>query len=405
MYPTLLLKGGKPGAPGLAQRQITDKRGRKMTQWVRVEQRARHYTQAQQEFDYDALPTRPDTRPTQKQLGRDALASLERRVRQLRDQGGSTATLLGANLVADFKATGYSRLVGQEIRTPEDLAILAQVYRDPRFETFRVLYTRGDSVVGEAAYSSRLPGVVTFPPHIHDQALADKQRFGADGYYLLHNHPGGKALPSDADRRATAAFHVKVPGLRAHVVVDHNEYGVIKVFAAPDGYAAGNVIVKHTVVSAPQLNNQDLNNQRGVPHGLIGTTLHNYEDVAMAATVLQVNGELQCPVLVLTKGHEAKVSLICQAPFPALQEQQARHGRLPAIIRSLGRMTGAGAHRFLVVTNADMAAHGNQLQDILKAGWVTDVVSPTGRSLLMSIHASEQAQDLFEPKQNGRRVV
>lgn len=47
-----------------------------------------------------------------------------------------------------FVASGGNQLTGQRIESPGDLAALAQVYRDPRFETFRVVYVSGDTVVG-----------------------------------------------------------------------------------------------------------------------------------------------------------------------------------------------------------------------------------------------------------------
>lgn len=53
------------------------------------------------------------------------------------------------------------------------------------------------------------------------------QSVGADGYYLLHNHPAGVSDASVADHNFTAQAALAVPGFRAHVVIDHNEYDVI----------------------------------------------------------------------------------------------------------------------------------------------------------------------------------
>ena len=53
------------------------------------------------------------------------------------------------------------------------------------------------------------------------------QAFEAHGYYLLHNHPSGRAQPSAADRGMTAVVAATVPGFREHVVIDHDEYARI----------------------------------------------------------------------------------------------------------------------------------------------------------------------------------
>jgi len=49
-----------------------------------------------------------------------------------------TATLVGLGIAKRIERTGSQSLVGQQVDSPAHLAELAQVYRDPRFETFRV---------------------------------------------------------------------------------------------------------------------------------------------------------------------------------------------------------------------------------------------------------------------------
>src|SRR6185369_12201039 len=49
----------------------------------------------------------------------------------------------------------------------------------------------------------------------------------ADGYYVLHNHPAGRSLPSQGDQVATRVIANGVIGFRGHVVIDHNEYSTI----------------------------------------------------------------------------------------------------------------------------------------------------------------------------------
>lgn len=84
----------------------------------------------------------------------------------------------------------------------------------PRFEALRLFFTKDGIIVGESGYSSRLPASAALHADIRTQVTADKTRFGADGYYLLHNHPSGKANPSAADVAFTRMVQKDVDGFR-----------------------------------------------------------------------------------------------------------------------------------------------------------------------------------------------
>lgn len=62
------------------------------------------------------------------------------RLRDGNNQGGATRSVLGSLLLANFQAIKPKQLVGQVARTPHDITALAQVYRDRRFETFRMIH-------------------------------------------------------------------------------------------------------------------------------------------------------------------------------------------------------------------------------------------------------------------------
>ena len=50
---------------------------------------------------------------------------------------------------------------------------------------------------------------------------------GADGYYLLHNHPSSVPYPSKGDLSSTTAFTDNLPGFRAHVIINTKDFGYI----------------------------------------------------------------------------------------------------------------------------------------------------------------------------------
>jgi hypothetical protein len=99
------------------------------------------------------------------------------------------------------------------------------------------VFMKGHEAVDTLVISSRLPGSsAMFPVTAHpglsraDHIRLLQQRMkalGADGYYLLHNHPSGDATPSTADRVMTTNIHLDMPGLRGHVVINSGHYTVI----------------------------------------------------------------------------------------------------------------------------------------------------------------------------------
>ncbi|MDV6344761.1 JAB domain-containing protein [Nitrosomonas sp. Is37] len=171
---------------------------------------------------YEKVETREGTTEQQKETGRSVYT--DRLKLHARWAGGS---LLGSNLSRDFREKGGSVLLGKRVRSARDLAVLAQVLRDPRFETFRVFYTQKDRIVHHTAISSRLPGAVFLSDWIADYIKSTWERAQADGYWLLHNHPSGISTPSLSDLALTAQYNTRIPGFRGHTVIDTNEYSVI----------------------------------------------------------------------------------------------------------------------------------------------------------------------------------
>lgn len=166
---------------------------------------------------------RPGTLPSQIKIAGDAMSDLLREV----DRGGKAA-VLGNRISRDFKEKGSISLVGQKISTPLDLATLAQVYRDPRFETLRFYFVKDGEVINHIGVSSRLPGLVEFDDTQAAEAVRRGMKAtGADGYWITHNHPSGRSAPSAGDLGFTRGLFEKVPGFKGHVIIDYNEYSVI----------------------------------------------------------------------------------------------------------------------------------------------------------------------------------
>ena len=136
---------------------------------------------------------------------------------------------IGKAFSNDLINTGKVNLTGVTFNNIEDLAVLSQVYRDPRFETFRIIYTKDNSIVGTDAITSRMPGsAVAFlgsNKSQHFNRISDRmKRMQADGYYLLHNHPGKTTKPSRSDLGVTQTYAKNISGFKGHLIINSNKY-------------------------------------------------------------------------------------------------------------------------------------------------------------------------------------
>lgn len=133
----------------------------------------------------------------------------------------------------DFHENGYGDLNGRKVSNVQEVADIAQVFRNPNYETFRILYTKGDTIVGQEAVSSRIPGQTNiFKDNNRIKGFYNVKermsRLNADGYYMIHNHPSGNAVASQVDINTTQKFYNNVPGFKAHIIVNSGTYAVIE---------------------------------------------------------------------------------------------------------------------------------------------------------------------------------
>ncbi|MBR0444182.1 MAG: zeta toxin family protein, partial [Clostridia bacterium] len=150
--------------------------------------------------------------------------------RQGRD-GKTDIRTLGNGISAQFIKTGRVNLNGTKIRNAEDLAQLCQIFRNPRFETVRYFYVKKGKIVGTDSVTCRLPGLsLTYREDFQSNDLIKKiKRVGADGVYLMHNHPSGHVNPSTDDINATGTIAETVQKntgakLLGHIIIDHRVF-------------------------------------------------------------------------------------------------------------------------------------------------------------------------------------
>lgn len=140
-------------------------------------------------------------------------------------------------ITTEFVEKGYVNFRGTKLSSDskvaaEQLATKAMILRDPRFETFRVFYTKGNEIVHQEAFTSKM---VDSSPIGNESNYFDSinrmkdvmSMVGADGYYLLHNHPSGNPKPSQSDMNVSYVIAQEVNGFRGHIVIDHNKFSYI----------------------------------------------------------------------------------------------------------------------------------------------------------------------------------
>lgn len=134
-----------------------------------------------------------------------------------------------SEIIEQLRQEGVVRMRGQTITNAEDLAVLAQMIRDPRFETLYTVYVdaRGE-ILDIVVQSSGIPDMVEDG---YDVSVEEHERImtelGATGFYELHNHPAGTPEPSDNDVAASQRSLRLYRGYRGEVIVDTGQYGYL----------------------------------------------------------------------------------------------------------------------------------------------------------------------------------
>jgi|GEM_PF-1590154 len=244
----------------------------------------------------------------------------------------------GINLIAsainrDFVSQGSTSFIGKEIDSVEDLAVMAQVFRDPRFETLRVFYLKNGVVAGEDVISSRLPNRVNFLIRDIDFIKRKLRDLEADKIYLLHNHPSGKSTPSRDDIRATQAWIKEIKEFEAHVVINSGEYSVIKESDRVEGFVESST----EKISGP-LAGSLVGNKSEVPHELLGRQLDFEQDFISVGNSLKVKDGYGVIFGVDAKN---KIRLITEVPDSVLAEKESKNlDKYLVMMRKASRETG-----------------------------------------------------------------
>lgn len=264
-------------------------------------------------------------------------------------------------LSREFISKGFVDFRGRQVNTAKDLAELMQVHRDPRFETFRIVYMKGNKIVGTEAISAQMPG---FAPVFTQEEGGFYNRFKymkermsrlkADGYYLLHNHPSGIPEPSGPDIRVSEVYATEVPGYKGHVILDHDTYGSVE-FNNND-----------TAGMVHQLENQmsiDFLKTATVNHPILGTPIEGSSDVANVCKAVENNDYVSSLIFIDSKGKVTGVENVSNA----IMNNDAE---LAGYLRNAARYYGAravamGTHDPLIAAKSEVHIEKQSLLDCI----------------------------------------
>ena len=160
----------------------------------------------------------------------------------------------------------YVDLRDIKIESRNDLLKTCQVFRNPKFETFRIIYMRNNKIINYESITSKLPNscnvfrVKAKTPYLKtikgfEDINRRMYRLGANGYYLQHNHPSGNAKASINDMILTERLSKNVKGFKGHIIVDHGTYAWIERDTRTGKLKANNNIF---IDYLPTLNSQEL---------------------------------------------------------------------------------------------------------------------------------------------------
>ena len=317
-------------------------------------QKAKDYDTRQLDLLINDHPLRPgeDTAETKSDRTGLAAATLLR---------GARGSLLGLSLATDWIVGKGSSLIGKRVTSPQDIATLGAVLRDPRAETFRYFLIKEGRVVYHTAVSSRMLGssaafIGDTKVFIADlQAIMD--RLGADGYYLMHNHPGRNVEASSADIHLTEMIADRLPGFLGHTILDHTEFGLIEVDVerGNTAYDAGAQPIS-TIGTDPTRTTP-------IPHAKLDEVVSSPETLARMADAVRQPDNI---VLVATD-HQMHVTGIMQVSRESMKKGGISSLKIMARLRKV-----AGAHEIFAILPEGMRF--NELpQHITKNGWLLDV--------------------------------
>lgn len=288
------------------------------------------------------------------------------------------------------------QLNGMIVKTPHDLAAAAQMLRDPRFEVLRYIFVKDGRIVHHEAFSTRLPGTSgPFAPleneTLQDWLTKEIRDHQADGFYLLHNHPSGKARVSKEDINMTRNMPA-YKYFRGHVIINSNQYGLI----TPKGDVYHEIPFQFHQGSDPL-------HVPSKPNELLGHVVVDPEDL------LQIGKDLKTRhgfVSMVGIGNDDKIRTIAEVPEAKLLGSRETQAKGIGIARMVAHQSGSTrtfavvpTERFQNLTTDEL----RQIRSAIETNVITDVIDSSGRSMADLMGIMKTGNEHLGPKVRTRK--
>ena len=294
---------------------------------------------------------------------------------------------------SDEKMKKYIDLRDIKINSREDLVKVCQMFRNPKYETFRIIYMRDNNIVNYETITSRLPNscdifkVKAKTPFIKNlkgyQDISRRMyRLGANGYYLQHNHPSGNAKASINDMWVTQEIDENIKGFKGHIIVDHGTYSWIEKDIEKNILKAINNI---NIESIPNLDSQELIKDDPLMHKKINSR----NDLARIMYDIKHSNHYSC--LVLTSAIN-NIRLFQEVPNTFINMSYRQIG---GYIKNRCIDTGS-TRAFLATTDRPFF---ERAKDLVELGYLSDCLAYTvtkDKAEIVDVADSEYVdQDIF----------
>jgi hypothetical protein len=313
-------------------------------------------------------------------------------------------------IAKDIKEYKCSMIIGKKLDAKNNseklkqLAALSQIYRDPRFETFRIIYTKGDKIVGHTGITLRLPGsTLIVPPNIKGKDVykhyqIEMENLKADGMYFVHNHPSGHVTPSIHDITATKEIAKNLGDkFKGHVVIDSNIYSTID----KDGY------VDEELAIPTEEEKEDVLTTPSIPHDILGEKIF---DPAGIATIMRKHKldieDGKSKIVIALDAYNKIRGIIVVDKYLLLDKEKAKD-----ILRRISVQSGCQSLFIAGIEDQynkeeDFTSSNANIRDLYKENFILDVVSKRGNSLMMGTGIMRNPDsDPFGVKEESRQLV
>lgn len=308
---------------------------------------------------------------------------------------------LGKKIDESLIETGEINWNGVKVESIHDLALAAQIYRDPRWETHRVFYAKQNedgtyTILHHAGLTQRLPDrclAVSAPPGVTGTGVIaagvesverNMAKYGATHVFMSHNHPGttGGVLPSKADRvlehtwadRLGEKFagSVIIDGENCRIAVPRHENSLGLEASSLSSALKANGVKRLVPFSYDFLDvpGPDKFAGQAIPHEKIGTVVNSAQELAAHVKDLSTNPDY---AVLIVRGSQGQINLIQEVHKDILADiEKAR-----PLIQEAGRNNGGEVLIYMDKETADALSY-RQLKDLQDGKLVTDIVMPGG---------------------------